>query len=134
MSTLEFDNISDGTTSVPMGYVVNGSAKAWMSLNGDTATIRNSQNVSSITDNGVGDYTTNFSNNMDNANYAVLGSCSGAGSVNGSLNTVQINSNAHNSLSAPTTSSFRTVAVHHGNSANQDVDYLMITVHGDLAP
>lgn len=70
MSTLEVSNISDKTTSVPAGYVVNGSAKAWVNLNGSgTVAVRDSLNVSSITDNGTGDYTVNFSNNFGGANY-----------------------------------------------------------------
>ena len=49
-------------------------AKAWASwnLNG-TASIYDSHNVSSLADNGTGDSTINFSNNMANANYAVAG-------------------------------------------------------------
>tara|TARA_R110000803_G_scaffold4054_9_gene13934 strand:- start:6672 stop:7016 length:345 start_codon:yes stop_codon:yes gene_type:complete len=48
--------------------------KAWVNFNGTgTVAIRSSLNVSSITDNGVGDYTVNFTNNMADANYAVAG-------------------------------------------------------------
>jgi len=39
-----------------------------------TPTIRGSGNVSSITDNGTGDYTINFATAMPDANYAVSGS------------------------------------------------------------
>jgi len=131
MSTITVSNIK--ATGETASRAVSGVAAAWMSLNGDTATIRDSHNVGSITDNGVGDYTTNFSNNMGNANYGASGACCGAGSVNGALNTVQINSSAYNALSAPTASSFRTVVIHDGNSVKQDVDYLTLTAHGDLA-
>ena len=49
-------------------------AKAWVNFNGtSTVAIRDSHNVSSITDNGTGDYTVNFSNNMANANYSLSG-------------------------------------------------------------
>ena len=42
-----------------------------MNFNGTgTVAIRDSHNVSSITDNAVGKYTVNFSNNMANVNYA----------------------------------------------------------------
>jgi len=45
--------------------------KAWVNFNGTgTPAIRDSFNVSSITDNGTGDYTVNFTNAMPNANYA----------------------------------------------------------------
>lgn len=46
--------------------------KAWVNFNGTgTVAIRASYNVSSITDNGVGDYTVNFTNWMADANYAI---------------------------------------------------------------
>jgi hypothetical protein len=47
-----------------------GIAKAWVNFNGTgTPAIRASFNVSSITDNGTGDYTINFTTAMPNANY-----------------------------------------------------------------
>jgi hypothetical protein len=49
--------------------------RAWVSFNGTgTVAIRGSGNVSSITDNGTGDYTVNFSTAMPDANYASTGS------------------------------------------------------------
>jgi hypothetical protein len=52
------------------GYV----ARAWVNFNGTgTVAIRASGNVSSITDNGTGDYTLNFTTAMPNANYSVVG-------------------------------------------------------------
>jgi len=45
-------------------------AKVWCNFDGTgTAAIRDSHNVSSITDNGTGDFTVTFSNNMGNTNY-----------------------------------------------------------------
>ena len=47
--------------------------KAWVSFNGTgTVAILGSYNVSSITDNGVGDYTVNFTTAMPNTNYAAI--------------------------------------------------------------
>lgn len=46
--------------------------RAWVNFNGTgTVAIRSSGNVSSITDNGVGDYTVNFTNAMPDVNYSV---------------------------------------------------------------
>lgn len=46
-------------------------ARAWVNFNGTgTVAIRASSNVSSITDNGVGSYTVNFTTAMADANYA----------------------------------------------------------------
>lgn len=46
--------------------------RAWVNFNGTgTVAIRASGNVTSITDNGVGDYTVNFTTAMSDTNYAV---------------------------------------------------------------
>ena len=46
-------------------------ARAWVNFNGTgTVAIRASGNVSSITDNGTGDYTVNFTTAMPDANYS----------------------------------------------------------------
>lgn len=64
------------------GFNAAGSApvfacRAWVNFNGTgTVAIRASGNVSSITDNGVGDYTVNFTTAMQDANYAISTSCS----------------------------------------------------------
>jgi len=48
--------------------------KAWVSFNGlGVVAIRASENVSSITDVGVGDYLINFANKLPDANYSVTG-------------------------------------------------------------
>jgi hypothetical protein len=48
-------------------------ARAWVNFNGTgTVAIRASGNVSSITDNGTGDYTVNFTTAMSDANYSTL--------------------------------------------------------------
>jgi hypothetical protein len=58
-------------------------AKAWVNFNGTgTVAIRASGNVSSITDNGTGDYTMNFTNAMVDGNYSFSGS---GGNATGSL-------------------------------------------------
>jgi hypothetical protein len=48
--------------------------RAWVNFNGTgTVAIRASFNVTSITDNGTGDYTINFTTAMPDANYSVSG-------------------------------------------------------------
>jgi len=70
MSTLNVSNITDGTTTVGTSYVVNGSAKAWVNFNGTgTIAIREGFNESSLTDEGTGDYTVNFTAAMTDVNY-----------------------------------------------------------------
>jgi len=73
MSTLVAQTISNGTVSTSSANVIQGSAKAWVNFNGTgTVAIRASYNVSSITDNGTGDYTINFTNALPDANYCIV--------------------------------------------------------------
>ena len=63
--------LSDGTNSTSATNCIQGSARAWVNFNGTgTVAIRASGNVSSITDNGTGDYTVNFTTAMPDANYS----------------------------------------------------------------
>jgi hypothetical protein len=69
MSTLRVNNITD-TSGGSSSLSVPGAAKAWVNFNGTgTVAIRAQMNVSSITDNGVGDYTVNFTTALVDANY-----------------------------------------------------------------
>jgi hypothetical protein len=116
MSTLVAQTISNGTVSTSTANVVNG-AKAWVNFNGTgTVAIRASYNVSSITDNGTGTYTVNFTNAFSDANYAALvtgGDSSGASAI------------AYGPNSTPTTTAF-TVSVL--NTAGSFVDRTQICV------
>jgi hypothetical protein len=59
-------------TSTP-AEIASGRAKAWVNFNGiGTVAIRAQYNVSSITDNGTGNYTVNFTNALSDSNYAFV--------------------------------------------------------------
>ena len=74
MSTLRVNNLTD-TSGTAANLGIPGAAKAWVNFNGSgTVAIRESFNVSSITDNGTGLYTINFTNALDNNNYIIVGS------------------------------------------------------------
>lgn len=61
---------NSGYGSVATAY----GCRAWVNFNGTgTVAIRASGNVSSITDNGTGDYTINFSTSMPDVNYSITG-------------------------------------------------------------
>jgi hypothetical protein len=61
---------NSGYGSVATAY----GCRAWVNFNGTgTVAIRGSGNVSSITDNGTGDYGVNFTNAMPDTNYSVAG-------------------------------------------------------------
>jgi hypothetical protein len=70
------------TSSTEADNVASRTAKAWVNFNGEFASspftianggIRASFNVSSVTDNGPGNYTVNFASALSDANYAVVG-------------------------------------------------------------
>ena len=79
MSTLRVNTLQNAAgTGQP---AMSGAAKAWVNFNGTgTVAIRASFNVTSITDNGTGNYTVNFTTALDNANYAVTFGVGGGGS------------------------------------------------------
>ena len=65
MSTIKVTNIQ-ATGETPT-RAVSGVAAAWVNFNGTgTIAIRDSVNVTSITDNGTGNYTATLSNPMNN--------------------------------------------------------------------
>tara|TARA_B110000881_G_C18506061_1_gene479618 strand:+ start:205 stop:573 length:369 start_codon:yes stop_codon:yes gene_type:complete len=68
MSSVISGSDNFNTDIIPAGRV----ASAWCNFNGTgVVAIRDSYNVSSITDNGTGDYTVNFAVALANANYSV---------------------------------------------------------------
>ena len=78
-SQLVIDNgvaLTPPTITDVNGVQIGTFCRAWVNFNGTgTVAIRASFNVSSITDNGAGDYTINFTTAMQDANYAAtLGS------------------------------------------------------------
>jgi len=76
-------SFNSGYGSVATAY----GCRAWVNFNGTgTVAIRASGNVSSITDNGAGDYTVNFTNAMPDANYCIAGT-TGEGSYGGVIYT-----------------------------------------------
>ena len=79
MSTLRVDTIQNAAgTDSPIN--VPGTAKAWVNFNGTgTVAIRASYNVSSITDNGTGDYTVNFTTALADANYSFVATSNDGG-------------------------------------------------------
>ena len=75
---------SSGNLKFNSGYGSAATAygcRAWINFDGTSGSIgtgRASGNISSVTDNGTGDYTLNFSNAMPDANYAAIGNATSA--------------------------------------------------------
>lgn len=87
--------INSGYGSVATTY----GCRAWVNFNGTgTVAIRSSGNVTSITDNGVGDYTVNFTNAMPDVNYSAVMSSSASSSPSDSANNMRIDSQTSSAL------------------------------------
>lgn len=126
MSTLNVDTINDRVgTGQP---AISGLAKAWVNFNGaGTPAIREQYNVDSITDNGTGDYTVNFTNALADNTYTVVGSTSMKIGVNynGAVSLHTNNTTAGEVV--PTTTSCR-VAIRNSGSTAVDVEYFSVVV------
>jgi len=132
MSTLKVNQIQD-TSGGTSNLKIDGAAKAWVNFNGTgTVAIRDDLNVSSITDNGTGDYTINFATAMANANYAVCAS-TGLNSTGNFWQTIYVNVQTNSPYTqAPTTSAFRICSSHGGVANNlDDNDRVNVSVFGD---
>ena len=89
---------NSGYGSVATAY----GCRAWVNFNGTgTVAIRASGNVTSITDNGTGDYTVNFTTAMPDANYAATSIGPNIANGGGAY------SIATNDAAAPTSSAYR---------------------------
>lgn len=115
MSTAKFDTLSNlaGTQTVPVATVAQGVSRAWVNFNGTgTVAIRAAFNVSSITDNGTGNYTVNFTTAMADTNY---------------VTTYSDYSWGLGYQEAFTTTSFRTVSMSNNFTVN-DVAVILVAV------
>ena len=114
MASSKISELIDGTNFLPGDATIivrNGAnfkvdptinaVNAWVNFNGTgTVAIRASYNVSSITDNGTGDYTVNFTNALTDANYSAVfgGARSGDTYIFGATHTLSTSSVKFNSV------------------------------------
>ena len=111
-------------TSLTSSQVDSGSttAKAWVNFNGTgTVAIRSSYNISSITDNAVGNYTINFTTAMADVDYMSAGMA--GGDYNNLMNVVQPTTDY-----APTTTSCRYSTLY-VNTTLYDAQYIGIAIY-----
>ena len=106
--------------------------KAWILFDGTTSTptILGSYNVSSITDNGAGDYTINFTTAMANINYATVATASNTAAGTGIIITTNSNGVGGNYTTAPTTTAVRMLAFARATGTNTDSPYISLAVLG----
>ncbi len=120
MSTVKVDTIK--TT----GNVEVYTCKAWVNFNGTgTVAIRESGNVSSITDNGTGRYTITFTNALTDANYSVTSACSPNG-VN-TMYSPLVFAGAPWSTATPSTTAF-SIVTNRNDTNVSDTSYITLAV------
>ena len=116
---------ADNSTKVATtAYADRSGPKAWCYFNGNTAGTNAptaGYNVTSVTRNGVGDYTINFTTALTNANY----SATGMASAGGGFKVISDN----DVTTARTTTAFRILSVNSANAA-VDSDRVSIQVFG----
>lgn len=125
--TVVVDAIKSSTTGAPTFQNTSGTeigtlCRAWVNFNGTgTVAIRASFNVSSITDDGTGDYTVNFTTAMPDANYCVTGAAqSGAG--------LSVVIDAANTAASPLTTSAAPIRATNDAGANIDVSTVCVAI------
>lgn len=117
-----FFNSGFGSAGVAYG------CRAWVNFNSTgTVSIYGSGNCSSITDNGVGNFTFNFATAMPDTNYSVVtGGTQSSSNNNGGVMSVFLS--ATTTYSAPLVGSFRIVNYHAANTAMGDSNYHCLAV------
>ena len=121
--TIIADTLTHSTAgSIATNYVVEGSAKAWGHFEGSDTVLDDSFNTTSITDNGLGNYTVTIANSLNNANYSL--------SIGADWDVVSSNT-CHGSSNSMATGSF-VIRIRNGGS-NVDLDNTTYNVVGDLA-
>ena len=119
-------------TSAALGNVGTApvyAARAWVNFNGTgTIAIRASGNVTSLTDNGTGDYTVNFTTAMSDTSYSVSGAARYAGASSTAMRVICISSASATVTDVMTTTSVRVVAAY-SNGGLEDCDVCCVSIN-----
>lgn len=120
MSTLKVNSLQPANAGSEDYFL----ARAWVNFNGTgTVAIRADGNVSSITDNGTGNYTTNFSTSFVDANYATTHGTGGSNTYD--VTEFRIGDLTRNAYTA---SSVQCVAPNNANTAEIDRERVMLSM------
>ena len=126
--TIAFDTLQTsgqitGTAkSVDTDFVVNGSAKAWITADQSDNSTSDSFNVTSFADNATGQITLTLSNNMDNTGYAVT-NCTPVSNASGL--------DGSGDSKTPTTGPIMQARDHSGSDFDPNCHHVVL--NGDLA-
>ena len=126
-------NPSEGNLNLDAGYGSKApiyGVRAWVNFDGTTnvsgnCTIRASANVSSVADNGTGDYTVNFTSAIPDVNYAAIGTVQHATGIMGNGHMTGVGQGVNYS-----TSSYRfyTVYISGGNQQYYDPQVVSVLI------
>tara|TARA_R110001592_G_scaffold110866_1_gene307560 strand:- start:31 stop:432 length:402 start_codon:yes stop_codon:yes gene_type:complete len=129
--TIAFDTLSTSgqisgrATSLDSDYLVSGSSKAWINYTGSDASINDSLNITSTTDDATGKDTVTINNDMDNANYSATMGCSRNGATTAD--------NQTEGFFAIATGSIKINTMRADNGAYADFTVVTMQIVGDLA-
>lgn len=138
-SILNVDEIAAKNGTSPVALTKQSASKVWLNFNGTgTIAVRDSLNVSSLTDHASGDTTVSFSNTLNNTSYAPNGMQQiGITSTDAALTSVMIrtNTNASGTATTMTTTANRIVTKYVSTSNLNENDSAVVTykADGDLA-
>jgi len=125
LSDIRANTISDAAGTGPIDLYKQSAAKAWINFNGTgTVAIRDSLNVSSLTDNGVGIYRVAHSSALATSSYAVVTGVSrydGIGAVSQELTPRSLTTTQYD------------VHAEYNNGSYVDFENCFAAIHGDLA-
>ena len=128
MSTLKVTTIQDtsGSNGSTSEQIAQGRAKAWVNFNGSSFGVRDSFNITSVVDDGTGQYTVNIDTDMADTNYCASVTSGSSDSASQTSQNSQLFA-----FSTRTAGSFK---IKHGNTennSNQDADDVNAIVFGD---
>ena len=127
MSDIRANTISDAAGTGPITLTKQSAAKAWAHVDQEASasSVKDSLNVSSITDNGTAKTAINFNSNWGNAYYSFsFGVCNGGGFNDTATLNVE-------NTQLPTVNNFRFYSLL--NAALNPAQIAAVTFHGDLA-
>ena len=131
MSELRADTITGSDGSSPVALTKQSAAKAWVNVNGTgTIAIIDSDGVTSISDNGTGDYSVTLTNSMSDADYATVANSSRETDV---FTTNIYTNNTTGAYVSATSSTFRVACSKGYGLGAADSRSVNAVTHGDLA-
>ena len=132
LGKIKADTLEHSTAgSVDTQYVVNGSAKQWLQYNQETPAVTGSFNVSSVSDDSTGNFTTSLTNSVSSTSDVAVTGLSNHDTGDSNRRGMAFKRDAGGTFN---TSQYPVDVVDMGNgSTNYDQKFNFTLLHGDLA-